>query len=73
MFHTFQIPLTWRELLKRTLKETSADNALGLSAQLAYSFLLALAPAIVFVAAAASFFPGELIQNSLRALAEMCW
>ncbi len=68
MFHTFSIPLTWGELAKRTVRETIADNALGLAAQLAYYFLLALVPAIVFVVALASFFPARLIQDTLTAL-----
>ena len=68
MFRTFNIPLTWRELAARTIKETIADNALGLAAQLAYYFLLALVPAIVVVAALASFFPGQLVSDILRGL-----
>lgn len=68
MFSTFQIPLTWTELLKRTAKETSADNVLGLAAQLAYYFLLALVPAIVFVVALTSFFPAELIDRMVASL-----
>jgi membrane protein len=72
MLGTFAIPLTWTELFKRTLKETSADDCLGLAAQLAYYSLLALAPAIVFLVALASFFPAEAVQQlvgTLRAFA----
>ena len=36
MFRTFEIPLSWTELVKRTIKEISEDNVLGLAAQLAY-------------------------------------
>ena len=68
MFRTFQINLTWGELIKRTLKETNADNCLGLAAQLSYYFLLALVPAIVCVAALASFFPLDLIRNTIQQL-----
>jgi membrane protein len=53
----FEIPLSWPQLLKRTLKETSEDDCLGLAAQLAYYFFLALFPAILFLLALASFFP----------------
>ena len=53
----FDIPLSWPQLLKRTLKETSEDDCLGLAAQLAYYFFLALFPAILFLLALASFFP----------------
>jgi membrane protein len=57
MFAAFDIPLSWGELLKRTAKETSNDDCLGLAAQLAYYFFLALFPAFLFVLALASFFP----------------
>jgi membrane protein len=70
MWHAFRIPLTWRELAIRTGREANNDNALGLAAELAYYFLLALVPAIVFVAALASFFPGQVIQEILNRLAE---
>jgi membrane protein len=42
---------------------------LGLAAQLAYYFLLALVPAIVSVAAFASFFPSTMLQNALDSMA----
>ena len=63
MFSTFQIPLSWGELLKRTAKEFSDDNCTGLAAQLAYYLLLALVPAIAFLLGLTSFLPGETIQN----------
>jgi membrane protein len=55
MLTAFDIPLSWGELLKRTAKETSEDDCLGLAAQLAYYFFLALFPAILFTFAIASF------------------
>jgi membrane protein len=69
MFATFAIPISWGELLKRTAKETSADNVLGLAAQLAYYFLLALVPAIVFLVALTSFFPPDVIDQMMTGLA----
>ena len=63
MFSTFSIPISWTELIKRTIRETSADNVLGLAAQLAYYFLLALVPAIVFLVALTSFFPPRSSQQ----------
>ena len=53
----FQVPLTWTELLKRTARETQNDNGLGLAAELAYYFFLALFPALLFMLALVSFFP----------------
>jgi membrane protein len=57
MLAFFQTDLTWRELAKRTIKETSDDDGMGLAAQLAYYFFLALFPALLFLLALASFFP----------------
>jgi membrane protein len=60
MFAYFDMAIGWRELLTRTYKEMMDDDALGLAAQLAYYFFLALFPAILCVIAIASFFP---LQN----------
>jgi membrane protein len=57
MFVYFDMAIGWGELLKRTYKDSLADDALGLAAQLAYYFFLALFPAILCVLAVASFFP----------------
>jgi membrane protein len=57
MFARFDLPLSWAELLKRTAVETNEDDCLGLAAQLAYYFFLALFPAVLFLLALASFFP----------------
>jgi membrane protein len=69
MFRTFQIPLTWTELIKRTAREFSQDNCLGLAAQLAYYMLLGLVPALVFLIALTSFFPPDSIQRLVDASA----
>ena len=58
MLAYFESTLGWRELLKRTLRETQADNGLGLAAQLAYYFFLSLFPALLFLLALASIIPG---------------
>ena len=68
MFRTFAIPISWTELLKRTARETSADNCLGLAAQLAYYLLLALVPALVFLIALTSFFPSQVVQQMVAAI-----
>lgn len=68
MFRTFQVPLSWTELVKRTIKEISDDNVLGLAAQLAYYFVLALVPAIIALVAIATFFPPNMIQEALTRL-----
>jgi membrane protein len=69
MFAAFDIPLTWGELFKRTARETNDDDGFGLAAQLAYYFFLALFPAVLFLLAAASFFPlTNFIDDVTRAL-----
>jgi membrane protein len=68
MLHTFQIPVTWTELIKRTAKEMSEDDVLGLAAQMAYYFLFALAPAIVCVLALTSFLPPNFLQDLILSL-----
>ena len=57
MLAAFDIPLSWGELLKRTAKETSADDCLGLAAQLAYYFFLVRYPAVLFVLVSGEFLP----------------
>jgi membrane protein len=60
MLANFEIPLSWRDLIKRTVNETMSDDAQGLASQLAYYFFLALFPALLCLLAVASFFP---LQN----------
>jgi membrane protein len=57
MLANLRVPLGWKDLFKRSLKEAWADNILDLSAQQAYYFFFALFPALLFVIAVASFFP----------------
>src|SRR5687768_1917692 len=67
MFATFHIPLGWWELAKRTAKEANADDCLGLAAQLAYYFFLALFPAVLFLLALASLLPLTNVIDSVTA------
>src|SRR5438552_18690597 len=57
MLKAFRIPISWTEIVKRTASEVQADNCLGLAAQLAYYFFLALFPALLFLVALVSFIP----------------
>jgi membrane protein len=68
MLRTFDIPLTWTQLVKQTAGEINKDDVLGLAAQLAYYFLLALVPAIVCVLAFTSFLPPDSLQNLIASL-----
>jgi len=65
MLHRLAVPIGWKEILKRTIKESYDDNILGMAAQLAYYFFLALFPALLFLVALASFFPVQDLMNSI--------
>ena len=68
MLWYFESTLSWKELLRRTYKETVADNGLGLAAQLAYYFLLALFPTVLCVIALASFLPLQNFTDEVASL-----
>jgi membrane protein len=59
--------LTLKELAKRTWREASEDNVFGRAAELAYYFLLALFPMLIFLTSLVGFLPGlrEAIMDSL--------
>ncbi|HYE15331.1 MAG TPA: YihY/virulence factor BrkB family protein [Pyrinomonadaceae bacterium] len=57
--------LGWKELAKRVWAEASEDDVLGRAAQLAYYFLLALFPALLFLVSLIGYFAGE--DSELRA------
>ena len=65
-----KVPLTWREIFRRTFKEAFwEDNCLGMAAQLAYYFFFALFPALLFLLALASYFPIDtLIDDMFRTM-----
>jgi membrane protein len=69
MLTHFKVHASWTEILKRTAKRAIDDDILGLSAQLAFYFFLALFPALLFVVALASYFPlDNLIQTLVNRL-----
>src|SRR5258708_8338753 len=68
MLKALRVPLGWKELLKRTWAEVQADNCLGLAAQLAYYFFLALFPALLFLVALASYFPIANLVDQITAM-----
>jgi membrane protein len=69
MLAYLKVPLTWGEILRRTVRESLRDNCLGMAAQLAYYFFFALFPALLFLIALASYFPvATLIDDMFRLL-----
>jgi membrane protein len=61
----FRVPITWSEVMRRTVKEIGDDNCLGLAAQLAFYFLMALFPALLFLVALIGYLP---VENALSEL-----
>src|SRR5688500_4778443 len=59
MFAYFGVPIPWSQVMKRTVKEIGNDNCLGLAAQLAFYFLMALFPALLFLVALIGYLPVE--------------
>jgi membrane protein len=66
----FNVPLSWPELWRRTLREAFwKDNCLAMAAQLAYYFFFALFPTLLFLVALASYFPvSTLIDDLFRTM-----
>jgi membrane protein len=67
MFAYIGVPIPWSEVVKRTVKEIGDDNCLGLAAQLAFYFLMALFPALLFLVALLGYLPVENALNELVA------
>jgi membrane protein len=68
MNYQFLGRLTLKELAARTWRETNEDNILGRAAELAYYFLLALFPMLIFLTSLVGFLPG-LREEIFKALA----
>ena len=68
MLAYLRVPIGWKDLLKRSVKEALADNVFDLAAQQAYYFFFALFPALLFVIAVASFFPLQGLIDSVVVL-----
>src|SRR5262245_33074458 len=60
-----QVPLTWREILSRTFRESFKDNCLGMAAELAYYFFFALFPALLVLLSIASYFPVHTLVDDI--------
>jgi len=60
-----KVPLTWRDIFTRTVREAIADNIMGMSAQLAYYFFFSLFPALLLLIAIASYFPVQTLVNEV--------
>lgn len=72
-FLYFRPPAAWLDITRRTVNEIGDDHCLGLAAQLAFYFLLALFPALLFLVALVSYLPVDTalseLLSALRAVA----
>ena len=62
---SFRAPIPWSAVVRRTVQEIDEDHCVGLAAQLAFYFLLALFPALLFLVALVGFVP---VENALGEL-----
>ena len=69
MFNGIRMGEPVLDLLVKTAKETIDDDCMGIAAQLAYYFALALFPALLFVVALAAYLPFNVINEVVNALA----
>src|SRR5215216_5855410 len=68
MLTYLQVPLSWRQILRRTFNEAFfKDNCLGMAAQLAYYFFFALFPTLLVMIAIANVFAADVL-HMLRGL-----
>jgi membrane protein len=65
MFAYFRAPIGWTEIGRRLIHEIDDDNCLGLAAELAFYFLLALFPALLFFVTLIAYLP---VENALAEL-----
>ena len=65
VFSYFRAPARWTDIIRHTVREIGDDQCVGLAAQLAFYFLLALFPAVLFLVALVGYLP---IDNILSAL-----
>jgi membrane protein len=62
-----RVSASWRDIIKATIAEIGDDNCIGLAAQLAFYFFLALFPALLFLVALIGYLPVEDALASLLA------
>jgi membrane protein len=59
MFAYFRVPVRWIDIVKRTIRAVMEDDCIGLAAQLAFYFLLALVPTLIVVVALLTQLPAQ--------------
>lgn len=60
MFRGLRIPISPWQLVRRTGAEVIKDDVMGMAGQLAYFFVLALFPALIFFVSLVAYLPGDM-------------
>jgi membrane protein len=68
MIGYFDVHVGWKEIVRRTVRDTLKDDAQGLAAQLSYYFFLSLFPTLLFLIALASLFPLQNLVDDITRL-----
>ena len=68
MFRGLRIPISPWQLARRTASEVMKDDVLGMAGQLAYFFVLALFPALIFFVSLVAYLPGDMPQQLVASL-----
>ena len=63
-----RIPLSPWQLIRRTFSEVIKDDVMGMAGQLAYFFVLALFPALIFFVSLVAYLPGDMPQQLVTSL-----
>ena len=63
MFRGLRIPVSLWQLTRRTVSEVIKDDVLGMAGQLAYFFVLALFPALIFFVSLVAYLPGDMASQ----------
>ncbi len=68
MFRGLRIPVSPWQLIRRTFSEVVKDDVMGMAGQLAYFFVLALFPALIFFVSLVAYLPGDMPQQLVTSL-----
>ena len=68
MFRGLRLPISIWQLVRRTVAEVINDDVLGMAGQLAYFFVLALFPALIFFVSLVAYLPGDMAHELVVSL-----
>src|SRR5687768_8476057 len=71
MFRGLRIPISPWQLLRRTASEVVKDDVMGMAGQLAYFFVLALFPALIFFVSLVAYLPGDMPAQLVTSVGPM--